>query len=313
MRNWFSNYFGINKGEFNGLLLLVIFVLALLLAPLTYRLLWPYKVDEAANAETLRALEKVLQAKVIKPAYPSYVDDTTRMEDNGERAYRKRNVVNKPKAILFTFNPNVTPKEDWQKLGLSAKQAQVMVNYVAKGGVFRQVTDLKKMYVISPERYAQLSPFVRLPAAVVPMKKETPYSPKAAVFIEVNQADTLLLLQVKGIGPAFARRIVKYRDRLGGFHKKEQLMEVFGLDSVKFNQIKDQLYVDVTFVKKLNINRVKFEDLKNNPYLRYKQLNAILQYREQHGNYGNFDDLKKVAILTPEILEQLAPYFSFSP
>ena len=90
-------------------------------------------------------------------------------------------------------------------------------------------------------------------------------------------------------------------------------MEVFGLDAVKFEEIKDQVKVDSSVVKKLNINTAKFEELKDNPYLRYKQINAIIQYREQHGNYGNFADLKKVAILTPEILEQLAPYISFTP
>jgi len=132
-----------------------------------------------------------------------------------------------------------------------------------------------------------------------------------AVLIALNTADTLELDKIKGIGPAFARRIVSYRDRLGGFYKKEQLLEVFGLDSLKFQEIKDQVYVDEAKVVKVNLNTAVYETLKNHPYLRSKQINAILQYRKQHGNYSNIADLKKVAILSATDVERLEPYFSF--
>ena len=90
-------------------------------------------------------------------------------------------------------------------------------------------------------------------------------------------------------------------------------MEVYGLDLVKFEEIKDQVLVDASAIKLLNVNTIRIEDFKNNPYIRYKQANAIIQYREQHGNYSNFDGLKKVIILTPQVLEQLSPYISFVP
>jgi competence protein ComEA len=110
---------------------------------------------------------------------------------------------------------------------------------------------------------------------------------------------------------AFANRIVKYRARIGGFYKKEQLMEVFGLDSVKYTEIKDQIIVDVSKIKKININTVEIEDFKNHPYIRYKQVNALVQYRKQHGKYSNFADLNKVAILNQETIDRLAAYLEF--
>jgi competence protein ComEA len=137
------------------------------------------------------------------------------------------------------------------------------------------------------------------------------YSAKPLKIIELNSADTTQLEEIKGIGPAFARRIVKYRNRLGGFYRADQLMEVFGLDSVKFQEIKGQVRVDASYLKKINVNTAVLEDFKDHPYIRYKQVNALIQYRKQHGNYGNIADVKKVAILTPEILTNLGPYLSF--
>src|SRR5437660_80245 len=43
----------------------------------------------------------------------------------------------------------------------------------------------------------------------------------AGTVIELNTADSAKLTELKGIGPSFARRIVNYRNRLGGFIRKE--------------------------------------------------------------------------------------------
>ena len=129
--------------------------------------------------------------------------------------------------------------------------------------------------------------------------------------VEINAADTLELDKIKGVGPAFARRIVKYRERLGGFHSKEQLFEVYGVDTLKYNEIKDQIRINEEGIKKININTADFEALKNHPYLKYKQINAIIQYRKQHGMYSGIADLKKVLILSPQTIEQLTPYLQF--
>ncbi|RZK46968.1 MAG: helix-hairpin-helix domain-containing protein, partial [Pedobacter sp.] len=145
-----------------------------------------------------------------------------------------------------------------------------------------------------------------------PQYAEKPtYAKKELVIVDINTADTLALDEIKGVGAAFARRIVKYRERLGGFYKKEQLLEVYGLDSVKYNEIKSQVRIDGGGIKRININVATFDDLKNHPYLKFKQINAIIQYRKQHGNFNSVDDLKKVAILSPENIQNIAPYLTF--
>jgi DNA uptake protein ComE-like DNA-binding protein len=133
----------------------------------------------------------------------------------------------------------------------------------------------------------------------------------AGVVIELNTADTAHLTTLPGIGASFARRIVNYRNRLGGFFNKEQLMEVYGLDAEKYASLQAQVKVDASRVKKIPINKVSFDDLKYFPYLSFKQMNVIIQFREQHGEYASLDDMKNIAILNDEILRKIGPYLVF--
>ncbi|WP_316796502.1 ComEA family DNA-binding protein [Pedobacter agri] len=202
-------------------------------------------------------------------------------------------------------------------MGLSRKQAQSIVNYTNKGGKFYKAEDLQKMYTISPEMYKKLIPYVRIEnqTSNYPKREFTyekkEYVKKPLVIVDINTADSAQLDEIKGIGGTFANRILKYRERLGGFYKKEQLMEVYGLDSTRYEEIKNQITISTVSLKVVNLNTAQFNDLKGNPYLSYKQINAIIQYRKQHGNYSSLADLKKIAILNQQVIDKITPYISF--
>jgi len=134
---------------------------------------------------------------------------------------------------------------------------------------------------------------------------------KPGETVELNTADSASLTHIHGIGPSFARRIVAYRKQLGGFINKDQLKEVYGLDAVKYTEINDEIRVDASRVKKLSINTIDFETLRHFPYLSYKQANAVIQYRVQHGNYQSLNDMRDIALLNDEILSKIAPYITF--
>ncbi len=134
---------------------------------------------------------------------------------------------------------------------------------------------------------------------------------KLGETVELNTADTISLTRVHGIGPSFARRIVKYRKQLGGFINKEQLKEVYGLDAEKYAEINDEIRIYPSRVKKLAINNIDFETLRHFPYLSYKQANAVIQYRVQHGNYQSLNDMRDIALLDDKILSKIAPYITF--
>ena len=296
MRIWLNKNFGFSKGEFNGLLFLIIIIILLKSLPFVYNYYKPIEKDNSNLIASIQLLE------------------VTDQQRNYTRNYIENADV-KVSHRLFKFDPNKIDVEDWQVLGLSAKQAQSIVNYRNKGGKFFKAEDLQRMYTISPEMYKRLLPHVAIENPT-DFKKDFQYEKKeyvkkATVIVDINQADSAALDQVKGIGPAFALRILKYRERLGGFHKKEQLLEVYGLDSAKYAEVKDQISINLKTLRTININTADFNQLKTSPYLSYKQINAIIQYRKQHGNYNSVDDLRKILILNTQVIDKIMPYLTF--
>lgn len=134
---------------------------------------------------------------------------------------------------------------------------------------------------------------------------------KPGATVELNTADSAQLTQVRGIGASFAMRIIRYRYRLGGYYNKEQLKEVYGLDDTIYRKIKDQLTIDRNAITKININTISFASLRQFPYLDYKQASAVIEYRNQHGRYNSMDDIKNIAIITPDIITKIEPYIVF--
>ena len=298
MRIWFNKNFGVSKSEFNGLLFLVSIIIVIKAVPIIYGYYQPISNDDP------NLLAQIQKITITDQVYENTVRD--RIES-----------ANPQKTIkLFKFNPNTLDAEGWQTLGLSAKQAQSIINYTAKGGRFYKPEDLQKMYTISPEMYKRILPYAYIPESINISKNDSPferkeYAKKTPVIVDINTADSTLLDEIKGIGGTFALRIIKYRERLGGFYKKEQLLEVYGLDSSKYAEIKDQIEISNTPLKTININTATFNDLKRNPYLSFKQINAIIQYRKQHGNYSGIADLKKIVRLNQQVIDKITPYISF--
>jgi competence protein ComEA len=312
MRKWINSYFNFTKSEINGVLALFALIVLFTAVPRIYDWVFPDRPSTVEMAE----IEKLeLQGK-LKPMA------TADSYGKSGAVYVKRKAI--PRKIeLSSFDPNTLDQAGWEKKGLSPKQAGAIINYVSKGGKFRKVEDLKKMYTISPEVYEMLKPFVQIGHQEAPVKERifaesndvTKNHFKSSVrekkVYELNNLDTNGMQAIYGIGPTFARRIFKYRERLGGFHHLEQLLEVYGIDSLKLEELKPQIRLNTALIKQININEVAFDELKQHPYLTFKQANAIIAYRKQHGNYSNFAALKKVAILPLETVDKLLPYISF--
>lgn len=215
--------------------------------------------------------------------------------------------ANKAIAGIKKFNPDTLSLSGWQKLGLTQGQAAVIIHYKQKGGKFFTKADVAKLYSISADKYKQLEPFIDLPEG----KPAYAHKVKLTVPLELNSADTAKLKTVYGIGPAFAKRIVKYRELLGGFHSEKQLLEVYGVDADKYREIVSQVRVNSASIKKIDINTAEANELNRLPYLSYKQANAIVQYRLQHGEYLSANDLVDIAILDAATINKIKPYLVF--
>lgn len=223
---------------------------------------------------------------------------------------------------LFEFNPNEATKADFEKLGLSAKTAQSILNYRNKGGQFRKVEDLKKIYTLKAEDFERLKNYINIPEkeviAAADKSKDNREIPEAynyikkseTVIIDLNMATVEDLQQLKGIGAGFAKRIIEYRNSLGGFINKTQLLEVYNFKQPTLDKIETQLSINKTKINTINLNTADVEILKNHPYLNYKQANAIIKYRKQHGNFQSLERLNKIYALPKTTIEKVKPYLS---
>jgi competence ComEA-like helix-hairpin-helix protein len=128
--------------------------------------------------------------------------------------------------------------------------------------------------------------------------------------IDINTADSTAWVALNGIGPGFAKRIITYREKLGGFYQVDQLKEVYGLDSVWVKENKALFKVGAGVYRFLKINQVEWKDFRH-PYLPYGQSKVILAYRKQHGSVKDYEALLQIQLLDQVAWRRLKPYLSF--
>lgn len=136
------------------------------------------------------------------------------------------------------------------------------------------------------------------------------------LHIELNGADTTSLKKVYGIGSVFAKRIVDYRTRLGGFINVDQLKEVKGLDDEKYKQIFANFYVDSSKIVKINVNFAPANGLTVHPYVTASMAKRIEKYlkskdKKSKGGIFNLQELVNNDILLPKEAQKIAPYLTF--
>ena len=129
--------------------------------------------------------------------------------------------------------------------------------------------------------------------------------------IEMNSADTSDFKRIKGIGSFFAKRICKYRSLLGGFYDESQLLEVYGMDSARYNMMLKFVKIDLRKIDKLQVNSINFENLKSHPYISYNQARVIVNYRKKHGFYSSKKDFLNIDLISELDFKKIAPYLQF--
>ena len=204
-----------------------------------------------------------------------------------------RKPTEKPRRTVesFAFDPNTVSLADLQRLGLSERQAESIENYRSKGGRFRSKADFQKMYVVSDTLFARLEPYIEIPK------------------IELNAADSTALVSLRGIGPWYARKILEYRDRLGGFVAREQLLEIDGIDRERFDGFADDITVDPSRIRRLDLWHASDSLLSRHPYLGPKGARSIVRYRELYDSTRwTLPDLASERVLSQENIEKLKKY-----
>lgn len=224
------------------------------------------------------------------------------------------------RAERFPFDPNTADSTQLLRLGLRPWQVRNIYKYRAAGGVYRKPSDFARLYGLTQKQYKELKPYIRISDDYRPSADFVPSQPEHSrdtvrypakitlkQRIAVNTADTNMLKRIPGIGSFYARKIVNYRKRLGGFVDLAQLKEIDGFpeDALQYMCIPDGE------ISKLNVNKLTLNQLKAHPYINFYQARTIIEYRRLKGPLRSLDDLKLHPDFPAEVIKKLEPYVEF--
>ena len=223
---------------------------------------------------------------------------------------------------LFPFDPNTADSTQLLRLGLQPWQVVNIYKYRAAGGVYRKPRDFARLYGLTLKEYRRLEPYIRISEENLPaenyfykyepieerdtLKYPVKLQPEERVVL--NSADTAQLRKVPGIGSYFARKIVEYRERLGGYYRVQQLLEIEDFPETAVNFF---IIPDGTEFRKMNLNRLSLNELKRHPYINFYQAREIVDFRRLHGRIENLQQLSLSKDFPPEAIERLLPYVEY--
>ena len=285
------------------------------------------KIALAAIGVALAALGGIWLAGSEDEALPTTVvaSDTLRTMTRHHRSVVKEDPLPVRHVENFPFDPNTADSSQLIKLGLQSWQVHNIYKYRARGGVYRKKEDFARLYGLTVKDYHRLEPYIRIssdyqPAATLVGDKAngangtngtngTLYPKKidSTQHVVLNTADTTTLRQVPGIGIYFAKEIVRYGQRLGGYISVDQLDEIADFPQAS----KKYFVVQQAHPKKLNVNQLTLQQLRRHPYINYYQARAIKEYCRLHGPLKSLDDLRLSRDFPPEVIQRLAPYVTF--
>ncbi|TAH14474.1 MAG: hypothetical protein EAZ12_00395 [Sphingobacteriia bacterium] len=225
---------------------------------------------------------------------------------------------------MFYFDPNELDKNGWERLGISQKTISTIFRYREKGGRFRKPEDLRKIWGLLPSDADRIIPFVLFSA-----NNSLPYNPVAVPvkkqrIVDVNTASVSDWESLPGIGPVLANRIVKFREKLGGFSSINQVASTYGIADSVFSTIRAFLSIQPiesyrasnntielgkAFIKNdsvVNINTASVAQLVQ-AGLGEGLAKAIVLYRKQYGKFIQLADLKQIILINEAVYQQIVP------
>ncbi|HRO07972.1 MAG TPA: helix-hairpin-helix domain-containing protein [Saprospiraceae bacterium] len=238
-----------------------------------------------------------------------YPDGNTSIQailfDNNEKAIKSY--------LKFPFDPNAISYDSLLLLGFSKYAAKSLTNYVSKGGKIHDVNKLKSIYGIDSNLINNLSGYIRYPSRSV----KTEYTKQTYSVnnmpdepIEINSADTTSLYSLKILGKYNANKIMKFRNKAGGFMRKDQLVEFGILSDSVYALVEPYLTVDPMLFRKINLNTADYRTFIQHPYFDKETISKILKYRKQHGDFKDVHHLRRIRALSEEVGERIIPYLT---
>ena len=306
LKQLISKFFGFSKTEANGAVVLFALICLCIVSPYIYRGLFGIRYESfEEDQQILDSLVAQLNFEV-KPRPEIEI-------------------------ILKPFDPNNTSVEELKSLGIPDFLSRRIESYKNAGGEFRVKNDLAKIYDFPDSLFRVLRPYISLPdelkqkavrvSDAQPAKKPNPkatyvkresrYSERP-LLVDINLADTLEFQKLYGIGSGYSRRLVSFREALGGYHSVDQIKDVYGMSDSLYYQIKSFLTVsDTVNLKVIAINIATYQQLISHPYINSELTKEILAAKSKYGKFKRLEDLKRLTLLDSVGIARLGPYLKF--
>ena len=303
IRSYIIDYFGFSKTEANASIILVLVVIFTAIVPRLYiKHLYAGSELDFGSKEELKAWHEEFSEAFV------------------EKNPKQETIEND----LFTFDPNEASLDDLISLGFKPYIAERIKKYHSAGGRFHSSEDLKKIYGIDKSLVDKLQSYITInpvtsnhfeSQASVP---DTPQENRSLVKenlapFDLNSAGKDDLEKLRGIGPYFANRIIKYREALGGFSSMDQIEEVYGIKQDIIDVLKKSSEIQSKTRRTIYINTDSIKTLSKHPYLSWNHARAIVNYRKQHGQYKSEIEIKEIKIISDSLYQKISPYLSIEP
>ena len=241
-----------------------------------------------------------VEADTTRPIARLEAVESISSQINGQDSIKKKKSFKGKSSVSKSYHLDSLTFKDLVEIGLSHKMAYTWLNYIKAGGRIRYLEDVERLYGIQPSEVQRLKKALKL----------HPSPGQATGKVDINTAGPEDLRRLPGIGPVLSKRIVKFRDKLGGFVHISQVAETYGISDSLIQVLAPRLKVSKVYPS-LKINEVSADSLAKHPYVSWKQARTIVRYRQEHGAYKEKQDLIKAAVVDSAWVSRIEPYIDW--
>lgn len=287
----FKSHFTFTKEQRNGILLLLFLIVFLLIINIYFSFSKEDKLD--VSSEEILEIKKEL--------------DSLRHAELQEKSPKR-----------YSFNPNYLNDFAASNLGMSNEEIDRLLEFRKNENWINSVAQFQEVTGISDSLLHEISPYFKFPEWVNTTSSNSKPSATSEISeksfeqkIDLNIATQEQLQEIRGIGEVLSKRIIDYRNRIGGFTVDDQLHHVFGLDSAVVNRIQNSFTVkSPKIIQKININTASASDIATIPGISFEFAKEIWEFRRLRDRIDSWEELLKIEGMSLTKLQLIQLYLS---
>jgi len=241
--------------------------------------------------------------------------DFSEFENEIDEWYASDTAIDISEVELFYFDPNNTSRSQFLQLGIPEHVADNIISYRSKGGKFKNPNDFARIYGLEPELFDILHPYISIATQKKRSYKSTKENKTEYELKEFNpnNATKNELISI-GFEPYLANNLIKYRSSGAVFYEKNDLLKLYGMDTLFFDKIEPYIVIDTTniiFDENEDIDElliIEINSAEANDLIKIKGIgdvysDRIIKYRNLLGGFVSVNQLTEVYGINPETID----------